>query len=112
MDLEAPMDLSQISFLKELGPGGSASVFKVKNATGCFALKVMKKGHDNDKQWYNECSFLEYMKGNLYVVQLVAASELLCIPSLPKSAFFDAYTPVRTLALEYYPRGELVRSIF
>ena len=114
---EATLDLSQISFLTTLGKGSTASVFEVartrselNEATRHLAMKVMNIGRHNDKHWLRERSVLELLRDEPSVVKLIADFEMVYIPSPPKDAFFDEHTPVRALALEYCPRGELVSS--
>ena len=115
---EEPLDLSQLSFVAPLGKGSTASVFEVAHRSSEFnditchlALKVMKSNRSYEKQFYRECTVLELLKDEPFVVKLVAAFELVSIPSPPEGAFFDAKTPVRALALEYCPRGELVNKL-
>lgn len=115
---EATLDLSQVTFLTTLGKGSTASVFEVTHtsselneSTHHLAMKVMNVGRHNDKHWLRERAVLELLGGEPSVVKLIAAFEMVYIPSPPKDAFFDEYTPVRALALEYCPRGELVSNI-
>ena len=112
---EAHLDLRQLSFVAPLGKGSTASVFEVEHSSSelndssrHLALKVMKLGKHNDKHWLRERTVLELLKNEPSVVKLVAAFEMAYIPLPPEGVFFDAKTPVRALALEHCPRGELV----
>jgi serine/threonine protein kinase len=108
-----------VSFVASLGKGSTSSVFEVVHWSSettetpgptRLALKIMKLGRHNDKHWLRERAVLELLQHEPSVVKLKAAFEVAYIASPPAGAPFDAHTPVRVLALEHCPRGELVRD--